>query len=69
MRSQKDPLFSDLCDRVGRGKINDDDVKFLFSRIKSTDTENSNESFKSGQLKIIVTTNAKKEFVNRQQLN
>ena len=69
MRSQKDPLFSDLCDRVGRGKINDDDVKFLFSRIKSTDTENSNESFKSGQLSIIVTTNAKKEFVNRQQLN
>ena len=69
MRSQKDPLFSDLCDRVGRGKINDDDVKFLFSRIKSTDTENSNESFKSGQLSIIVTTNVKKEFVNRQQLN
>ena len=31
MRSQKDPLFSNLCDRVGRGKITDEDEIFLQS--------------------------------------
>ena len=30
MRSQKDPEFSNICDRVGRGTINDEDEKFLF---------------------------------------
>ena len=37
MRSGKDQVFSDLCDRVGRGKIDDADEKFLQSRIKTTE--------------------------------
>ena len=35
MRSQKDPHFSDLCDRVGRGKITDEDEKYLRSRVQT----------------------------------
>ena len=68
MRSQKDPKFSDLCDRVGRGKINDDDEIYLNLRVQFTKSENFNENFKSGQLSIIVTTNAKKDLVNIQKL-
>ena len=69
MRSQKDPKFSEMCDRVGRGKITDEDEKFLQSRVLSTESENCNENFKSGKLSIIVTTNLKKDFVNRLKLD
>ena len=69
MRSQKDPNFSELCDRVGRGKISDDDEKYLQSRVLATESENSNENFKSGNLSIIVTTNLKKDFVNKHKLD
>ena len=68
MRSQKDPAFSSLCDRVGKGEINDEDEKFLKSRIKSTDAEKDNENFKNGTLSIIVTTNKKKDLINREKL-
>ena len=68
MRSQKDPQFSDICDRVGRGKINEDDEKFLKSRVQLTDSENLNENFKNGNLSIIVTTNRKKDLINKQKL-
>ena len=61
MRSQKDPKFSELCDRVGRGKITIEDEKYLQSRIQSTESENCNENFKNGSLSIIVTTNKKGE--------
>ena len=49
MRSQKDPDFSNLCDRVGRGKIVDQDEKFLKSRIRDSESEKGNESFKTGK--------------------
>ena len=68
MRSQKDPHFSDLCDRVGRGKINDNDEMFLRSRIRDTELEQNNESFQKGTLSIIVTTNKKKDLINKQKL-
>ena len=32
MRSQEDPYFSCLCDRVGRGNITDEDEKYLVRR-------------------------------------
>ena len=56
MRSQKDPHFSELCDRDAKNKITEDDVKFLNSRIQHTDSENHNEYFKQGLLSIIVVT-------------
>ena len=69
MRSQKDPYFSDLCDRVGRGKINNEDEKYLKSLIQFNNSENSNENFKNGCLSIIVTTNRKRNLVNSQKLS
>ena len=68
MRSQKDPCFSDLCDRVGRGKQTEDDEEFLKSRIMINPSESSNDSFKEGKLSIIVTTNSKRELINNQKL-
>ena len=69
MRSQQDPFFSSLCDRVARGKINDEDKNYLRSRIQPTDSENSNDNFKNGKLLIIVTTNKKRDLVNYQKLS
>ena len=69
MRSQKDPYFSSLCDRVGRGKINDEDEKYLKSRVQLTDSEKFNEKFKNGDLSIIVTTNKKRNLVNSLKLS
>ena len=69
MRSQADPFFSDLCDRVGRGNLTENDEEYLRSRIKFNDSENANENFKSGKLSIIVTTNSKKDLINHQKLN
>ena len=68
MRSQKDPHFSDLCDRVGRGKITDEDEKYLRSRVQKTHSEDDNENFKMGTLSIIVTTNKKKDLINSRKL-
>ena len=68
MRSQKDPDFSNLCDRVGRGKITDEDEKFLKNRVQNAVAEGNNENFKNGSLSIIVTTNKKKELINATKL-
>ena len=68
MRSQRDPYFSDLCDRVGRGELSDEDEKFLHSRVQDTDSEKDNGNFKMGSLSIIVTTNKKKDLINKQKL-
>ena len=69
MRSQKDPLFSYLCDRVARGTTTPSDEEYLASRIQSTPSEDSNENFKTGKLSIIVTTNPKKDLINHQKLD
>ena len=68
MRSQKDPQFSEVCDRVGRGTITESDEKYLKSRVQSTDSENCNDNFKNGKISIIVTTNPKKDLINHQKL-
>ena len=68
MRSQKDPLFSSLCDRVARGKKTDEDEIFLKLRVQITESEQCNENFKNGNLSIIVTTNKKRNLVNTQKL-
>ena len=68
MRSQKDPYFSDLCDRVACDKITEEDDDYLKTRIKNTESENSNQSFRDGKLSIIVTTNRKKDLINSTKL-
>ena len=68
MRSQNDVAFSDLCDRIGRGYITQEDENYLRSRVKPNISEHSNENFKNGNLLIIVTTNLKKNLINQQKL-
>ena len=68
MRSQGDVYFSDLCDRVGRGKVTEEDLNYLNSRVRPCPSETVNEHFKTGRLSIIVTTNSKKNFINHQKL-
>ena len=68
MRSQKDPCFSDLCDRVGKANITEADEIFLNSRVQLTERERCNDNFKNGSLSIVVTTNKKKDLINRQKL-
>ena len=69
MRSQKDPYFSSLCDRVARNRITEEDKSYLLSRVIDTESENKNENFKLGKICIIVTTNKKREFINSQKLS
>ena len=68
MRSRKDPHFSDLSDRVKIGQTTEKDHKWLSSRVQHCESEFHNESFKSGQFMIIVTTNRKKDLVNHRKL-
>ena len=68
MRSHADAEFSALCDRVSHNKLTEEDVEYMNSRVRDTDEENNNESFKEGKISIIVTTNKKREHINRQKL-
>ena len=68
MRSQADPQFSALSDRVKTGNISEMDIAFFHSRVVDCPSERVNENFKSGKLSIIVTTNSKKDFINHQKL-
>ena len=68
MRSLKDQEFSNICDKVARGEITEEVERYLKSRVKSTDSEKENDSFKSGKLSIIVTTNKQKDYYNREKL-
>ena len=54
MRSQADPKFSDLSDRVKTGKVTEEDIAFLKSRVVARPSEMSNESFKVNSLRVSV---------------
>ena len=69
MRSAQDPDFSELCDRVGLDEITDKDEEWFKSRILPTESENDNEKFKSGVFSIIVTTNKKRDLINKEKLD
>ena len=68
MRSQKDPYFSDISDRVRVGRVTKEDIDFFNSRVLPCASEDSNESFRLGRLCIIVTTNSKKDLINNEKL-
>ena len=63
-------FLTDTCFliRVKIGTITDEDKKFFLSRIIPCPSENSNESFRTGKVVIIVTTNLKKDAVNIEKL-
>ena len=69
MRSRNDPYFSDLCDRVGKAEITQEDEEYLKSRVQPCPLEDENEKFKDGSLSIIVSTNTKKDFINSEKLS
>ena len=50
MRSQKDPEFSDICDRVGNGSYTEHDLLYLENCVRDTDSLNFNENFKDGKV-------------------
>ena len=68
MRCQHDAFFSSLCDRVARGTITEEDELYLKSRVQTTDSEEDNDKFKYGKLSVIVTTNKKRNIINKQKL-
>ena len=68
MRSMKDPEFSNICDRVAVGRVNEEDIKFFKSRVKETNSEKDNENFKNGSILYIVTTNKKRNHINNKKL-
>ena len=68
MRCLADPYFAELSDRIQRNKLLKEDIKFLKSRIVECPAESFNESFKSGKLVIVVTTNDKKDLINNDKL-
>ena len=69
MRSQKDPEFSDICDRVGNGKYRRTDLNYLKACVRDTDSENHNDNFKTGNISIIVITNKRRQEINEAKLN
>ena len=69
MRSQQDPKFGEVCDRIGKGCLNKEDDTYLRSLIRKTPTEDDNEAFKTGKVSIIVTTNKKRETINKDKLD
>ena len=68
MRSQKDANFSQICDRVGNGTYDENDLKYLRNCVRNTDSENHNENFKTGKVSLIVTTNKKRQEINEDKL-
>lgn len=70
MRCPDDIVFAELCDRVGVGKITEEDENFLKSRVisETIPSEEVNENFTSGKIAIITTTNEKREEINLHKL-
>jgi len=70
MRCPDDLAFAQLCDRVGKNQITEEDVQFFNSRCISEEIpeELDNENFKSGEVTIIVTTNEEKDKINLSKL-
>ena len=69
MRSMKDPKFGEVCDRVGKGCILPEDEIYLKNLIRPSPKEEVNDSFKYGNVSIIVTTNKKREQINESKLD
>ena len=69
MRSKGDNEFGELCDRIARNELTDQDEKTLESFVRDSPNENNNEMYQSGDIGILVTTNEKREKINQEKLN
>ena len=69
MRSMTDPEFGDVCDRISTGTITAKDEEYLRNLVRKSPNENNNELYKTGQMSIIVPTNARREKINNEKLD
>ena len=69
MRSQTDPEFGNVCDRIARGNLEEQQVDYLKKLVRPCPGIDDNENFKSGKTSIIVTTNDKRKSINREKIN
>ena len=69
MRSMTDPEFGDVCDRISTGTITAKDEDYLRNLVRTSPNENNNELYKTGQMSIIVNTNARREKINNEKLD
>ena len=68
MRSKDDIPFGELCDRIARNEITEEDEIFLQSLVRDSPNEDNNEMFQEGKIGMLVTTNDKREKINREKL-
>ena len=68
VRSAGDAKFGEVCDRIGKGCLLPEDEEYLKKLVRKCPNENDNESFKTGKISIIVTTNKKREKHNLEKL-
>ena len=68
MRSKGDNAFGEVCDRIARNELTEDDIQFLQTLVRDSPNEQNNEMFKNGDISILVTTNNKREKINRLNL-
>ena len=59
VRSQTDPEFGEVCDRIARGNLEEKQMDYLQKLVRPCPSTNENENFKTGKTSIIVTTNKK----------
>ena len=67
MRSQ-DLEFSDMCDQVRRGNVEDNVIEYFNKHVGKCPGENDNSMYADGKLCIIVTTNNAREEINNEKL-
>ncbi len=69
IRSQSDPKFGEVCDRVGKNEITKEDVEYLKCLVREDPYEESNEEYTSGKFSIIVTNNKLRATINQHKVN
>ena len=67
MRSQ-DNIYSDICDKVRRGEMTPEVVKYLKAHEKPCPSEDNLQMYQQGKISIIVTTNKDRKKINNEKL-
>ena len=68
VRSQTDPEFGEVCDKIARGNLDEKEIQYLQKLVRPCPSTNENENFKTGKTSIIVRTNEKRKNINREKI-
>ena len=68
VRSQSDPKFGEVCDRIGRDEITQEDELYLNNLVRVCPHDDDNDLFKTGKHAIIVTTNDQRQQINDEKI-